>query len=284
MICLPQSPEIIVRNIYFDEAGVGNPEIEPYMVVAGIMLHVDDQLRPLQRYLLDMADDLVGPSLERPLDFAFHAKDLWHGSGFFPRRTDERPDGWSLDARMKILGHLADIPAKFKLPIIYSCVKRSDYPPKSIPRGSPPRAAKRAKAEASRKCHLICFVSCLSQTERWMAHRHNDERVQAIVELHEDHKGFLLNVAQLLANPRARSTIENDPNISWPALIHFADDPLFVKKSGSSPTQIADVCAFVLARALAEAEHSGSLLEKIRPNLVSGFRREFVTSSPEQSA
>ena len=119
MIVSPQSPELVLRHVYFDEAGIGNPDTEPYTVVAGVMLHVDDQYTPLQTYLLDMADDLVGPSLERPLDFVFHAKELWHGEGFFPR------DNWGLDKRLAILAHLADIPRKFKLPIFYSCVERS---------------------------------------------------------------------------------------------------------------------------------------------------------------
>lgn len=50
-----------MRHIYFDEAGIGNPEVEPYTVVAGIVLHVDNQYDSLQKYLLDMADDLVAP-------------------------------------------------------------------------------------------------------------------------------------------------------------------------------------------------------------------------------
>ena len=90
------NPEYVVRHAYFDEAGISQ---EPYTVVAGIMIHVDAQYRGLQKYILDMADDLVGK--DRPMDFFFHAKELWHGSGFFPR------DEWSLEKRMEILGYLA---------------------------------------------------------------------------------------------------------------------------------------------------------------------------------
>ena len=262
-----------MRHIYFDEAGIGNPDVDAYTVVAGVMLHVDDQYTPLQNYLLEMADDLVGPSLERPLGFAFHAKELWHGDGFFPR------DHWTLSKRLEILGHLADIPQKFQLPIIYSCVARKDYPPNYPPRDSARRLVRDARAKASKKCHTICFLSCLVQVERWMEHKYKDEKVFAVAELHEDHKDALLTTAQLLSNPRARSTIENDPNINWPPLTHIVEEPLFVRKSGSSPMQVADVCAFILTRALASAEYSEPLLEKIRPNLVSGFRRDFVTAS-----
>ncbi len=276
MIASPQSPELVVRHFYVDEAGIGDPDKEPYTVVAGVMLNVDEQYAPLQKYLLDMADEFVAPGLERPLDFAFHAKDLWHGSGFFPR------DDWSLEKRLEILNHLADIPQKFELPIIYSCVDRSNYPPNEPTLGSAKRFFKAARAKANKKCHTICFVSCLSQVERWMEHNYKDEKVFVVAELHEDHKDYLLAVAQLLSNPRARSTIENDPNIDWPALTHVVEEPLFVRKLGSSPVQVADVCAFILARALAGGNHVEPLLEKIRPNLVSGFRREFVKSSSRE--
>ena len=273
MIGSPQSAELVLRHVYFDEAGIGNPDIEPYTVVAGVMLHVDYQYTPLQTYLLDMADDLVGPSKERPIDFVFHARDLWHGEGFFPR------DNWSLDRRLEILGYLADIPGKFDLPIIYSCVERSKFPPKNPTRGSAKRLLKKARAEATKKCHTICFLSCLTQVERWMEHAYKDEKVSVIVEQHKVHKSNLLIVAQLLSNPRARSTIENDPNISWPALTRIVEEPLFVQKSGTSPVQIADLCAFLLARAFAGKEDSEPLLEKIRPKFVSGFRRDFVKAS-----
>ena len=216
-----------------------------------------------------MADDLVAPSLKRSLNFAFHAKELWHGEGFFPR------ENWSRERRLEILGHLADIPQKFHLPIIYSCVKRSKYPPKNPPANSPKRVFRRAQREATKRCHTICFLSCLEQVERWMECKHQEEKVFVVHELHENHKADLSEISKFFSNPRARSTIENDPDINWSALTHLVEEPLFVRKSGSSLVQIADVCAFILSRALAEKEHSKPLLEKIRPNLVSGFLCDF---------
>lgn len=266
-----------MRHAYFDEAGIGNPDNEPYTVVAGIMLDVDERYSPLQKYLLDMADDLVAPSLKRPLDFVFHAKDLWHGAGFFPRAD------WKLERRLEILGHLADVPQKFELPIIYCCVKREDYFPKDLPAGTAKRHLRAARAEANKKCHTICFLRCLTLVDGWMERNHKDEKAFVVAELHDDHRGLLLQAAQLFSNPRFRSDIENDPDISWSPLTYVVEEPLFVRKSGSSPVQVADVCAFILARALADAPHSEEWLEKIRPNLINGFRREFV-GKPKASA
>ena len=263
-----------MRNVYFDEAGLANPEHEPYTVVAGVVIQVDEQYEAIRRYLLDMADDFVGG---RPNNFAFHAKDLWHGEGFFPRPNPALTGPgmvWTLEQRLKILGHLADIPAKFDLPVIYSCIRRAPY------LGELPlsRGARRGVIrEANKRCHVICFMSCLEQTERWMIHAYDSEKVFIVVEHHDDHREKLLEFAQLLSNPRAADVIDADTKIGWRALRHLVDDPLFVRKSGASPIQIADVCAFILARALGECQHALPLLERIRPNLVSGFTKNFVT-------
>jgi len=258
-----------MRHIYFDEAGIGNPEVEPYTVVAGIVLHVDNQYDSLRKYLLDMADDLVAPRDERPLDFVFHAKELWHGNGFFPR------DDWKLEKRLEILGHLADIPNKFDLPIIYSCIKREEYVPKNLP--------KKQRRVADIKCHATCFVSCLDQADRWVEKFCPTEKAFAIVEHHKEHQSGLQLVADYLTNPRLYEAILNDTNFHWNPLEYFVETPLFSPKSGNSPLQVADICAFILSRALAEANHTEALLEKIRPQLVSGFIKNFFwNASPNE--
>ena len=112
-----------------------------------------------------------------------------------------------------------------------------------------------------------------------MQHAHNDERVFLVVEDHGDHRGHLRAAAQLLSDPRIKPLVENDPKLGWPPLNHLVEEPLFARKSGSSPLQVADACAFILARSLAEASHTPQLLERIKPQLVSGFRRKFVADS-----
>ena len=257
------SPERIVRHVYFDEAGLSQ---EPYTVVAGIMVHVDNHYRNLQKYILDMADDLLGP--DRPLGFLFHAQDLWHGSGFFPRNN------WELAKRLEILGHLADIPQKYQCPILYSCVEKKKFPP----RDESPEARKAANL----KRHTICFLSCLSQTDRFMEQFHSDEMVFVIVEDHAEHRAVLREGAKFLGEPRLREAIERDDGISWRPLTHIVEEPLFQGKSGKSPLQIADICAFILNRHFAGDNYIVPFVEKIMPQLASGLRTDFVTSKTEK--
>ncbi|MCH8977215.1 MAG: DUF3800 domain-containing protein [Proteobacteria bacterium] len=266
----PLNGKKIMRHFYLDEAGIGNPKIEPYTVVAGFLLHVDNQYEMLRKYILDMADNLVAPNNERPDNFCFHAKDLWHGSRFFSR------DKWPLEKRLEILGYLADIPDKFDLPIIYTCIKREDFVPIDL--------VGKKRANADSKCHATCFLSCLSHADRWMEEFQPEEKIFAIVELHRDHKSGLEEIANTMSDPRVKDQIIDNEDFHWKPLKYFVESPLFTPKSGNSPLQVADVCAFILSRALAGGNHTAELLEKIRPNLVSGFERDFFrkTSSDYQ--
>ncbi|MFQ5764035.1 MAG: DUF3800 domain-containing protein [Rhodospirillales bacterium] len=254
-----------LRHIYFDESGVGQ---EPHLVVAGVMMHVDDQYRNLQKYILDMADNLVG---ERPLDFSFHAKELWHGGKFFKREE------WSREKRLEILGHLADVPEKYQFQILYACLERAEYPPEDPEN-------RKSRLRALKKCHALCFLSCLSQTNRFMKEFHQGEMAFAVVEDHADHRSILRDTANLLGDPRLAPAIENDPNISWEPFTHLVEEPLFQKKSGSSPLQIADVCAFILRRHFAGDQYIVPFIERIKPRLVAGLRTKFFEKKAEKAA
>ena len=218
--------QLIMRHLYLDEAGIGNPNIEPYTVVAGV----------------------------------------WHGSGFFPRSD------WPLARRLEILNHLADIPSKFELPIIYSCLKREEFVPKEL--------TGKKRALADKKCHCTCFSHCLSLADKWMEQFCREEKVFAIVEMHRDHRSGLHLVADVLNDPRLKGMIQKEKVLGIGPLDHFVETPLFAEKSGNSPLQIADTCAFILSKALADAEHSAPLLKKIEPRLVNGFIREFFRREP----
>lgn len=256
-------PEKIMRFVYLDEAGIANPKQEPYTVVAGVMMHIDGQYGPLQKYLLDMADDVVGK--DRPKDFYFHAKDIWHGKKFFNR--DDWPD---LKKRLRILEHILDIPEKFNFQVIYACVERAKHIPKNLPAGA------EGRAKWAKHTHTICMMSCLHQTELLMREHFSDERVFLVAEDHETHKGILRQSAILLGDPRNRSALEDNPGIDWEPATHLVDEPLFAPKSGASPLQVADACAFVLSRHYAGCPHVAPFIERIKPQMPSGLLSKFV--------
>lgn len=71
------SGDKLVRFVYLDESGTGDPGREPWVVVSAVMVHADYQLRLVEKYLSDMADDYIRP--EHRLGFVFHAADMLGG-------------------------------------------------------------------------------------------------------------------------------------------------------------------------------------------------------------
>jgi hypothetical protein len=106
-----------VRMIYLDDAGLSNPDHEPYVVVAGPLVDADTQWLELERHLEHLADLHAPP--ERRHEFYFHATELFSGGGFFPRDRYPREERW------EILDKLVAIPKKFKLPITYGVFERA---------------------------------------------------------------------------------------------------------------------------------------------------------------
>jgi hypothetical protein len=66
-----------VRLIFIDEAGLSNPEQEPFLVVGAVIVHADQKLIAVQRHL----DRLVRHHIPREYqdDFVFHATPLVSG-------------------------------------------------------------------------------------------------------------------------------------------------------------------------------------------------------------
>jgi hypothetical protein len=111
----------LVRFIYLDEAGLSRIEEEPYLVVAGVILHPESQWRQVDLYLRDICADIWPDEDNNGARFMFHAKDIWHGAKQFKRSE------WTKTQRFRLLKRLAAIPTKFSLPIIYGTVDRNEF-------------------------------------------------------------------------------------------------------------------------------------------------------------
>lgn len=73
----------LVRLVYLDEAGISLNE--PGLCVAGVLVHADDQARLVENMLNEVANRHI-PEADR-VGFVFHASDIFHGSGYFDRKT-----------------------------------------------------------------------------------------------------------------------------------------------------------------------------------------------------
>jgi hypothetical protein len=66
-----------VRIAYFDEAGLGKPDEEPYLVVASLLVHGDTQSFEIDNSVDRLINLLIPENLRD--GFEFHAKDLFSG-------------------------------------------------------------------------------------------------------------------------------------------------------------------------------------------------------------
>ena len=240
----------IVRFVYLDEAGIST---EPVTVVAGFMLHVDSQYRDFMVSLNSIAHELFCDGV--PQNFVFHAKDLWHGSGFFSR------DAWPRDKRLEVLNRLASLPGEFNSPIVYSAVSRDEAP-------SPYNANSMAWAR-----HKVAFLYAMNEVEKTLSFHYPNERAFLIVEDNPSHRKYLQSAFEFYCN-RDGGAHPWAKKIEVP-YYQIVETPLFQKKDGASPAQIADLCAFLIRRRLSGCKIATEITEQFTPSLVSGWKTQF---------
>jgi hypothetical protein len=108
-----------MRLVYLDEAGIGDIVREPHLIVTGAIIDADRQWKELEAYYRALAQDIFP---NEPLDrFVFHAKDVFHGAGYFRRENFSRHD------RMRILKRLAQVPAMFSIPLAVTAIDRAKH-------------------------------------------------------------------------------------------------------------------------------------------------------------
>src|SRR5262249_22250897 len=102
-----------MRFIYLDASGLGKRDLEPNVIVAGVIVHADKQYRALAKYLSDMADEYVRP--DRRGGVACCAAELFSGGKNFPRDEYEKEARWKiLDVRWPAQGRTPRVNSRSK--------------------------------------------------------------------------------------------------------------------------------------------------------------------------
>jgi hypothetical protein len=220
-----------VRVLYLDEAGIGNLKNDPILVVAGVLIHADTQWGNIARRLQSILDESTPKGA--PVPKFLHAKDIFHGSGEYPRES------WSNVARHGLLDKIAKIPAEFDVPIVWSAIDRREFA-KEHP-NDPPQ-------DQVRDCYTVATLCCLMQTELYMRDLPNQGEVASVIlEQNHELQRRLPEILEFIRNP--------DDGIGllpqWKSVIPFAkiiDSPSSQPKTGSSILQLADFCSFAIKR------------------------------------
>jgi hypothetical protein len=246
----------VVRFIFMDEGGISRNE--PFVVVAGIFVHGDDQLVPLEDELERLKHKHI-PQEDRR-DFVFHAKDIWSGKGIFKDR-----EKWPLVRRLDILRDLAEVPKKLDIPIIYEALERAKLDlansPEAARAGRPPTSF-----EESVAAHAIVFCSCTLRIEQMMREVWPEEVAQMVAEDNDQVRALVKGTHEHFRDP-SRIDGQITPTDMLPlkkirGSVHFAN------KMESKPLQLADLCAFVIRGHLASHPQSGPLFAQIKPMMM----------------
>ncbi len=255
-----------MRMTFFDAAGLSNPEHEPFVVVAGVIIHADKQWKALGEYLGAMADEFAPP--EHRQDFAFHATELFSGTKHYKDR-ERYPREW----RWKVLDELVAVPKHFDLPIVWGRVPRAEL----LPGGSLEHSG---GLDPVIHGQMIAFTVASAAVEHWMnAVADPEEMAQMVMENDDQSRKFIKIIQRLLSDPKYHSLFsEEDAKFKLTRVIY----PIhFEEKTDSSALQLADVCAFALKRKTMNTPECARFYDPLEPFLVNKLRPDSQLVSSE---
>jgi hypothetical protein len=227
----------LVRLLYLDEAGTDLKA--PNMCVGGVMVHGDREWPEIDSQIAALIEKHVAPDHQD--GFIFHATDIYHGSRYFDRRKPE----WEDQAkRHAILDELAAIIEKLMLPVVFGSYDKSKF-------GTPSTfiASLTAKAKGT-AMQGAAVMDCLMFGDAWLAKYAPNELATVV---HEDGTPAKQLIKYSVRVLRSETLMEKDglgslrKTFDLPLkriidTVHFADKP------GARPLQLADLCAFIIAR------------------------------------
>jgi Protein of unknown function (DUF3800) len=252
----PLCGDKLVRIGFLDEAGRSRQE--PVIVVAGILINGDRTYRQLELRLREIAEAI--PKEDRK-DFVFHAKDLFHGNGYFKDHSV-----WPRSRRYPLLHSLAQTPRAFGILVIFGHTVKTQYREEIKPTLVIHKSEKKRLHAADVAEHMTTFATAEIAIERQMMTYPRDEICMLIAEDTDRVKRAVKEAHALLRDPErlARSGFENTPGLP---LRKIVDTPHFAEKAHSAPLQVADVCAYLILRRLMRRSDSQEFFEDVAPQL-----------------
>lgn len=245
-----------VRYVYLDEAGTAAHE--PITVEAGVIVKPDAVWKSIEARIAEIVNQLV-PSEFRE-GFVFHAKELFGGGRY--------RDRWPLAERLEVIKAFAAIPAAFDLPICVGTMRRtqSDEEDSRL-------AALRLRREEWDHC--FAFLCCVAAADQYLReHTPPDEVAHLAVEDCDRMRSFLDKTYEALKNfPatfEALGHVDGSPvekhRVEF-KISKIVDGPHFVKKARAPMLQLADMCAFIFRRYMAEQAHAEPLIRALLGDL-----------------
>jgi Protein of unknown function (DUF3800) len=254
----------LVRLVYLDESGISVNE--SVTVVAGVIIDPDKQWKSVAEYLNSLLLEYI--PVEHHAGFAFHAKELFHGS----KRFD--PSHYPPERRRELLRRLVEIPARFHLPTVYG------YSDK-IPLQNWLLAYRTKKQQRDMRAihHAMTYSYCAVAVERYMREiARPEELAELIAENNDDARTRVKEMHGIL---KGRNLYERNTEYlsqigkRYLPITKILGSVRFADKDEDILLQIADACAFTYRCYLEQKPNASDLFDALsrnNPKVLEPFR------------
>jgi hypothetical protein len=248
----------LARFVYLDESGVSNKKQEPWLVVAGVIVHGDHQLNKLY----DEIEAVVKQHIpkDKQQEIVIHAADVYGGFGkHFDKRKN--PEWKDAEKRHAILHDLAKIPKKVGLQVTTGWVERA-----SFPKVATPQPEDLIEPRATLVAHVTAYISCLIEVDHWMRQNAKSENCLVIVEDNKDARA-LIRETHISHQSKALAAQLTPEQRQYFPFERIREDPAFQNKKPVHPLVLADFVAFVMKRFLMKDDWIKPFFAPWRKNL-----------------
>lgn len=253
----------LVRLIYTDEAGTSAKE--PVCVVAAIIVHGDQQWRPLEAEMRRIIAERVPAHLQAK--FVFHATEVFSGGKHIKR------DEWAFEERLDFLKEILCLPLVHDVPISVGMEFKIDW---SAVIDLPSIKLPGSKALNSNQfSHLMAFNLCMERADLFLRKYLNGAEIGSIIAedlpemkrflsafglMHREPGGQLSVAAEYFRPEKWQEELGETPSSVDYRIDHIVDVPHFVSKGKAPLLQLADACAFAFRHCLSKKDHGDDLV------------------------
>jgi hypothetical protein len=242
-----------MRVAYLDEAGIGDIDNEPIVVVAGVIMHADGQWLTVEKRL--KACVLKHIQEQDRAGFYFHGKDVFSGSKHLPHSRYTREHRWAL------LDELCGLPHELSLPVFFAWIDRRELGKKH------PTAPIKDLTTAAQ---AICASVCMFAIERFMRENYGNEVAFVVHENNDQSRAIVREMHNEFRNPSKQlQDFQNSHGTAYSLPFkNIVDTAHFAEKKDTPMLQLADICAFAIKRRLMAKPNSDRFAKPIEGQLI----------------
>jgi hypothetical protein len=219
-----------------DESGTSRQS--PFLVVAGVIVHADTQLGPIEDSLRGLIENYVSPQLRE--GFIFHATDLFRGDNDLPPEIQDQA------VRHEMLEKLMAIPARHQVQLCYGFIKKEKFRAFNATRAADGQRLRIAM-------HAAAIALCTVAAEDWLRYRAKNEVAMLFAENNDEVRVAARKTQILMRSSEACQKLNMAAKRLLP-LQRIKDGINFVTKEESLALQLADCCAWSVRKYLTNSK------------------------------